>query len=492
MKFGWKAVLMAVGNGYTYRTMKKAGAFLIISWIWSQLCLGQQLLWEKKIPLSSYERFRCVVKCQDGGYLALGSSDRWRLILPQNVLSGAIIMRFDANGDTLWTRWTGRYGGFIKAIKGEDGLIYALMGYTDTLTNQGFRCIYVVTEDGVHINSIPVNPGANSTISDMEYRHGYFWLSGEKMPSLFHPSGFSFDFLLMKIRPDGSEVFSYVYNGNDPTCRGNKMEFMPNGNILFSGSVGNKIGAFEIDTVGVQIQYRTYFQNQTNNGFQEASVKQGPSSSNIVSAYRNTGSYLIIKQDSGLTNQWIVSRPGGFSTPEIFSDGSMIYFDGTYSPPTSRINRRTSDSSLVWSLDLLSPGLVQGRKGINEFYYESDSSGVGVGIIVSTSPPQTQNLYIAKFGGFGIPFDPTSAMAFEKLKTDAQPIPFPNPGSDVVRFTILAGPGKVSFTDMQGRKVLESEYLPEKGVNTKSLPAGIYNYKLERNGKVWGGKWVKE
>jgi hypothetical protein len=108
-------------------------------------------------------------------------------------------------------------------------------------------------------------------------------------------------------------------------------------------------------------------------------------------------------------------------------------------------------------------------------------------------PPNgsTVNLYIAKFGGLGIPFNPTSAKAMESLQTHAEPIPYPNPGGGNVKFTILAGPGQVSFTDMQGRTVWKGEYLPEKGISTQTFPSGLYQYRLERNGKVWTGKWEK-
>lgn len=449
---------------------------------------GQQLLWERKIPLSTYEWLSCIAKCSDGGYLAFGSSDRWLYLNP--VIGGAILMRFNENGDTLWTKWTGKFGGFSKVIKGEDGLLYALMAWRDTVINKFVWGIYVLTEDGIVITNIPLDPGDNATLVDMEYRHGYFWLSGEKMPSLFHPSGLTFDFLLMKLRMDGSEVFSYVYNAGDPTSRGRKMEFMPNGNILFSGQVGNKIGAFEIDTAGNQVQYRTYFTNPLNGGWQGSSVVQIADGNQLISGYRSTSpvSYYLGKHDTSGVRIWGGIRPGAVNTTLPNLDTSVIV---TYSDNFNNtfISRIRGDSTYMWSVNIFGTA-VQGYKYPYDVAYSEDESGILVGAI-SPANFSYQNLYICKFGGLGIPFDPTSAKAFETLKTDAVPLAFPNPGTDVVRFTMLAGPGKVHFTDMQGRKVLEGEYLPEKGINTKSLPAGIYNYTLERNGKVWMGKWVK-
>lgn len=451
--------------------------------------MGQELIWEKKIPLSTYETFGCVAKCTDGGYLAFGRSRKWMMLNP--VQGGAILMRFNSEGDTLWTKWTGKYGGFNKVIKGEDGLLYALMVYRDTATNKFAWCIYVVTEDGIHITDIPLNPGDDASLSDMEFRYGCFWLSGEKMPSIFFPSGFSFDFLLVKVRPDGSEVFSYHYNGNDQTSRGSKMEFMPNGNILFSGSVGNKIGAFEIDTAGVQIQYRTYFTNTINGGWQSPSAVQIADGNRLVGGYRSTSpvSYYLGKHDTSGIRIWGGIRPGAINTTLPNKDTSAVI---TYSDNSSNtfISRIRGDSTYMWKVNIFGTS-VQGYKYPYDVAYQEDQSGILVGAI-SPANFSYQNLYICKFGGLGIPFDPTSAKALEGMKTDAVPLAFPNPGNEVVRFTILAGPGKVSFTDMQGRKMLESEYLPEKGVNTKSLPSGIYNYRLERNGKIWVGKWVKE
>jgi hypothetical protein len=40
--------------------------------------------------------------------------------------------------------------------------------------------------------------------------------------------------------------------------------------------------------------------------------------------------------------------------------------------------------------------------------------------------------------------------------------------------------------------VYEGAYRPETGVSTRGFPPGLYSYRLERNGKVWTGKWAKE
>jgi hypothetical protein len=459
---------------------------LIFFWLCPLVGQSQELIWEKKIPLSNYEKFSCVVKSNDGGYFAFGTTDKWMLLNP--VIGGAFIMKFDQNGDTLWTKWTGYFGGFNQVYKGENGTIFALLAYRDQVLNKTSWCIYTVSSEGEHLFNIPIQVEGASLL-DMEFRHGYIWISGQKTPSLFHPPGFTYDFLLMKLRPDGTEVFSYVYNANDPTSRGRKMEFMPNGNILFSGSVGNKIGAFEIDTAGVQVQYRTYFTNPLNMGWQGTVVNQIADGNRIVGAYRSTNpvSHYLGKHDTSNIKIWGGIKPGAILQGSANADSSIIVITQS---DVDEIKRIKSDSSIMWAVNFTNTPLGR-TKQIWDVYYEQDQSGVIVG---SNSNPggSNANLYIAKFGGFGIPFDPTSVKAFESLKTDAVPIPFPNPGKDWIKFTILAGPGKVTLTDMQGRKVWEGEYLPEKGVNTKSLPTGIYNYRLERNGKVWSGKWVKE
>ena len=107
--------------------------------------------------------------------------------------------------------------------------------------------------------------------------------------------------------------------------------------------------------------------------------------------------------------------------------------------------------------DLLGSNLISGKKSFNDVWHDPDSSGVCVGVIAAMGTGY--NLYICKYAKLGIIFNSNSAKTFEKLKTDAVPIPFPNPGKDVVKFTILAGQGKASFTDMQGRKILEGGIL---------------------------------
>ena len=411
--------------------------------------MAQELIWENKIPLSNYESFNCVAKTSDGGYLALGTTEKWRILNP--VLGGAIIMKFDENGDTLWTKFTGYYGGFNKVIKGEDGLYYALFGYWEIPTSRVKRGIYVFNENGQFFNMIPIQTSGSSAFRDMEFKEGYIWLSGEKNPSLFYPGSLTFDFLLTKLRMEGTEVFSFAYNGSDQTSRGEKMEFMPNGNILFSGSVGNKIGAFEIDTAGNQIQYRTYFTNNFNGGWQNAIVKQIPGGNRLAAGGRSTTptSYYMGKHDT-LGNQiWGGFALGGLSEPMIFTDGSIIHINNRRDPDYCLIRKISSDSTVLWSFDFIGAGLIQGRKGIYDVFHETDSSGVCVGSIIS-NPGGQRNLYIAKFAKLGILYNSNAPKVLEKLKTDAQPIPFPNPGTNLIKFTILASPGKVSFTDMQG------------------------------------------
>ena len=451
---------------------------------------SQELIWEKRIALSNYEYFGSAAKTPDNHYLVVGSSDRWLMLNPI-VLSGAIIMKFDADGDTLWTKFTGYYGSFGKIIAGENGLYYALLIYREPLNNEYRTGIYVFNDEGQNLGIIPVNASPGNLVGNMEFRHGYIWLSGERRPSLWFPSSpYSYDFNLKKLRYDGTEVFSFVYNANNQTCRGDKMEFMPNGNILFSGSVGNKIGAFEIDTAGNQIQYRTYVTNNFNMAFDGPRVRQMTDGNRLVGGVLSTnpGSFYVGKHDTSGVRIWGGISKGTSDGGHIYTDGSIVHLKSMANPPSSEIIRLSQDSTVISTLNFIGPGLIQDFKGIFSIYHESDSSGIAVGQIGYLGP---LNLYIAKFGKLGIPFEPTSAEAFESMKTDAKPIPFPNPGSANVKFTILAGPGQVSFTDMQGRIIWKGEYLPEKGISTQTFPSGLYQYRLERNGKVWTGKWEK-
>jgi hypothetical protein len=473
--------------------MRIKGLFYFFFWLCPFMGQSQELLWEKRIPLSTYESLNCISKTSNEEYIALGYSKKWKISMPNTTLLGAILMKFDQNGDTLWTKFTGYYGGFNKVVRGENGLLYALMAYQDMASNSNKWGIYIFNEDGQNLGIIPIQTTGTNTLLDMEYRNGFIWISGQKNPSIFYPSfAGSFDFLLMKLRTDGTEVFSFVYNANEASSRGRMMEFMPNGNILFSGTAGTKLCAFEIDTAGNQIQYRAYFTNPINGGWQAAGVNQMPDGSRLVAANRNTSppSYYIGKHDSTGARIWGGISSGGTGERFVFSDGSIVYHYGKSSPPTSKIIRLSSDSVVLSSLNFMAPGMIQDYKSILDIYFNSDSSGVAVGNIFPLNF-STTNLYIAKFGGLGIPFNPTSAKAMESLQTNAEPIPFPNPGGGNVKFTILAGPGQVSFTDMQGRTIWKGEYLPEKGISTQTFPSGLYQYRLERNGKVWTGKWEK-
>ncbi len=450
---------------------------------------SQNLIWEKKIPLSSYEKLSDVIKLSDGTYLGCGYSDRWKIFNPS--VGGAILLKFNENGDTISTKWTGFFGGFSGIERVSDDLNCALFGYWDLAASKGKSALMLLNGFGQMIGTIPINTSEGEILLDFKVKDGFIWIAGEKNPSIFYPGGLTFDFMLKKLRMDGTEVFSLVYNGNDQTSRGEKMEFMPNGNILFSGTAGTKLCAFEIDTAGNQIQYRSYFTNPINGGWQNACVLQAPGEKRLIFGNRSTTTtshYLGIHDTAG-TQIWGGFTSGGSTEPMIFDDGSIVHIINSASPSVSKIRKLSSQGSLKWTINLMAPGLIPGRKAIIDTWFESDSSGVCVGAMDPTNG--ITNLYICKFGGLGIPFNPTSAKAMESLQTNAEPIPFPNPGSGDVKFTILAGPGQVSFTDMQGRTVWKGEYLPEKGISTQTFPSGLYQYRLQRNGKVWTGKWEK-
>jgi hypothetical protein len=467
--------------------MNKRIWILVFFWLLPFFGRSQELIWEKRIPLSTYERLSYVIKLSDGNYLGIGTSAKW-LLFP-NVIDGAILMKFNENGDTLWTRWTGYYGGFGGIEKVTDDLFYALLGYWDAPTNSNKIAILPLNGEGDMLGTLPVQVAAGEMLMEMKIKDGCIWISGEKSPSIFYPGGLTFDFLLKKLRMDGSEVFSFVYNGNNQTSRGRGIEFMPNGNILFSGSAGRNIVAFEIDTAGNQVQYRSYFQNPLNTAWQGSVVSQIADGNQIVSGYRSTSpvSYYLGKHDTNGTRIWGGIQPGAIMQTSGNMDSSAIVI---IQATTDKLLRIKKDSTIQWEVDF-SNTPSGGTKQIRDILYESDQSAVIVG---SNSNPggSNANLYIAKFSGFGIPFNPTSAQTYEKLQTDAGPIPFPNPGTDVVKFTVLAGPGKVQFTDVHGRTVYEGSYLPSKGVSTRRFAPGLYAYKLERNGKIWTGKWVKE
>lgn len=473
--------------------MNKQIWILVFLWLLPFLGKGQELIWEKRIPLSTYESFSSVIKLSDGNYLGLGTSAKW--ILFPNVIDGAILMKFNENGDTLWTRWTGYYGGFGGIEKVTDDLFYALLGYWDAPSNSNKIAILLLNGQGDMLGTLPVQVAAGEMLMEMKIKDGYIWISGEKSPSLFYPGGLTFDFLLKKLRMDGSEVFSFVYNGDDQTSRGRGIEFMPNGHILFSGSCGRNLSAFEIDTAGNQISFRNYFQNPLNGGWQNASVSQTVNNLFVINGSRSTNPvshYLAIHDTTG-ARIWGGIGQGGSTTPVLFNDGSLVNINNSLSPVYSRIRKFSLDSSLIWSLDLMGPGLIEGRKVVNDIAFESDGSGVCVGTMVPNSGGN-QNLYICKFGGLGIPFDPTSVKVPVPQKAEVHPVPYPNPGNDSrpLTFTQVEGPAQVRFFNLQGKTVLEGAYLPEKGLATQSFSAGLYIYQLEYQGRLWVGKWMKE
>src|SRR6187431_1256930 len=77
-----------------------------------------QITWEKLFVQSNTDVFRSVQEVPAGGYIAAGYTSHWSAND-----TDAFVVRFDAFGDTLWTRTFngGKKDQFYKVINTSDG-----------------------------------------------------------------------------------------------------------------------------------------------------------------------------------------------------------------------------------------------------------------------------------------------------------------------------------------------------------------------------------
>jgi hypothetical protein len=69
---------------------------------------------------------------------------------------------------------------------------------------------------------------------------------------------------------------------------------------------------------------------------------------------------------------------------------------------------------------------------------------------------------------------------------------YPNPASGEVQFTGLRKPGRLIISDLQGKALINRDIKPERSVNIKQLPPGIYIWKVENNEGSFNGKLLVE
>lgn len=152
---------------------------------------GQSITWQKAIIAPGIQYFHSVIQTPDNGYIAVGR-DRESFINDY-----MYIVRFNENGDTLWSRKLDRDEA-TSVIKTNDNN-YALSGVNGSFVkfdiNGNILIIGNFYDEDLRINKI------------LQVNDGSYFMCGQYFPGNFYP-------YLSKYNSDGTKIWDSVYSSS--------------------------------------------------------------------------------------------------------------------------------------------------------------------------------------------------------------------------------------------------------------------------------------
>ncbi len=455
---------------------------------------GQSLLWERRYSWPSSDQLSDVVSLEDGTVLAIGISEGTTL---------AMLLRLTIYGDTLYKVRTPIIGPYIQKYslcRLATGQVYAAAVSSIPGGGARTRLVRIQPEDGTILwysdfIGVGLYRQAFSVNKMIEGPNGTLVATGR----CDNPRGGWGNFgYLVCFDTLGVTQWDTVIREHPSNTFCHHVEMTRDGNILVSGTAGSRIFAAEYAQDGFEIRRATFYQSASRINFDynpTVSVRQAPGDRYLVS-----GNILSspITQYIGLHQGWAGPKVWGgerrfprlpfFSGPQVNTDGSITYFQGTSTQV--QMQRLRADSSLFW-LMTIPPAAGQTTADLTAYASLADSSAVCVGyagFVDSTA----EDWYAARITGMGIPYRPWQPTTATKTKaSQPTPRPYPNPCTGTLYFAGLAAPGRLELYGTDGRLHLSHPVAPSQNVDVSTLPPGVYGYRLTAQGKVWRGRVVK-
>lgn len=467
---------------------------------------AQQIVWEKKWGFFANDDVvsKIIQEENSSNFLALGKSTKWSQSVGNGFFESLILQKIDENGDTLFLKRLGTVPVIWPVYLGHKfGNIYQAVIQSPLNDNNlpvGYPCILEFTDEGQLLSTqyLTAYPEyrPNTCIKTAD---GGLILAGYYNGALSAPT----NMMAIKVNFLGQVEWGGQYFPPVIT-RGvaNRIEPMPNGNFLLSGTMGRRIYGFEIDSTGNPVNQKTYYETPSNRVFTRGSVAQN---------WRNTF-FSIGDYDSSTTTFWrrkLVLQLKNASGQKIWGgetvgnagpfflnrEHSIVY--SNYNGQVNRISRIRADSSVIWHLNLSSNS--NELKVMNDMIFSQNDTGIAVGSYVDYSNNFGQQFWIAKIAGVGTAYDPSNPQDTVTVSAEERhfrpkdsPVLYPNPATETIRFQKLSQETKVAIYSSQGQKLLEQWILPEQAFDVCTLPVGAYLYHLKMGERVFTGRFWKK
>ncbi|MBI3510427.1 MAG: T9SS type A sorting domain-containing protein [Bacteroidetes bacterium] len=259
-----------------------------------------------------------VIQTSDGGYSILA------IMTDLDTISSSVLIKTNANGDTLWTKKYRRsFGvGFYSFQQIPDGS-YIMAGIVDVSLSPVDESVYLLKTNvngDTLWSKIYDFAGENTGCYNVEQTtdSGFFLRGG-----IYHPSSFSTDILIIKTDSFGDSLWSKTIGGNLNEGGEGARQTSDGGFIIAGGTTSYGVGGEDVYLV------------KTNSGGQTLWQRTFGGISN------DQGDYIFQTNDKG----FIIC--GNYSGP--FGDGASLYLiktDSSGNAPTG-INEIISDENSV-------------------------------------------------------------------------------------------------------------------------------------------------
>ena len=467
-----------------------------------QICLSQNVLWERRLSWEGRDKLSDIVAADSSNYLAIGLSDRYGFNVPGgSSIYGLALIKFDQYGDTNFVRHLGGYYTYDTPYlcRGDSGEVFILvrLGFT----SRNIQVIKIDYEGNILDEfSVPNN-------SDIGFAK-ILYTKKKELLLIGRNFGITRDSMqIIKLNRNGIVLINNNFSGGGTITTGNYIEETPNGTYLASGTTSSNIWAVELDSNGNQIQQGLLYRNSQNLVFSNVAVKAAPDNRFIAAGNFgiSNGGYYLGSHD-GLTNikNWGGEEAGISLPPIILNEGSFVHY--VYKLVggirTQYFTKYSPDSIVIWRVPMTSSfGALSGQ--FSAYSFLDDSSVIAVGQLNYNSPT-SQDFYIARISGVGVPYDPTTPVATKPqlgsrggISIWPQPASHANGGA--LHFGGFAGPATLALYNMKGQQVLPvpgtagtttTTLLPRQPVAIGHLPPGLYVYRLVAKDRVWTGKVV--
>jgi hypothetical protein len=448
------------------------------------LASGQQMQWAKLYTLPERDQISCITQDSYGDIYAGGLTHKGA-VFPGN-RPRAMLYKLNPDGDTLFGKWVGVLGSVMAIAEHPSGFMMACVekrgsSWTDPsqthiiyMTYEGFIFRRDTIPSILYINHSCV--GKDSS-----------WVLCGSTRNLFN--GFIDDFYVQRIRKDGTIEPYYALNDNF-SGRAHRVEQLPNGKYLVSGSAGLRLISYTFgEDLSSPQPMEIWYQSNPSNPITNGVVSRISGSRYMIGG--QSGPCIVGQVDSLKQKYWLYKQVGTQVPPQAMTDGSVIFGFISSTGENNTLFRVGSDSSTIWKIiikDSLATRGINGVMQVKVFTYLDDQSAIAAGIL-DNGPTYEDPLFI-KIANVGTPVTSLSKPKKGPLQNETL-APWPNPSSGTLYLKQHFDKAEVRFYNLSGKEMAQYQIRFGQPIELSALPPGLYLYRAVIDGKSYSGKVVK-